>query len=186
MGKLEGEMRKEIRRTKLNAAIIGTLAVGGVLAVGLIAPNVLGAVGKLINPYQKKQNVKKSLTRLIQKGYVSLEEGHAQLTSKGEKFAALLGEGRLAPKKPKHWDTKWRILIFDIPERRRNIREHIRATLMHLGFYRLQDSVWVYPYDCEDLMTLLKVDLHIGKDVLYIIADKIEYDLPLRRHFELV
>ena len=178
-------MRTEVRRTRINKAIVGAIAVGGVLAVGLVAPQVLGAMGKLglINPYQKRQNVKKSFTRLIERGYIVIHSGRARLTPKGEKFAALLGEGRLAPKKPKHWDTKWRMLIFDIPEYRKSVRSKIRNTLISLGFYRLQDSVWVYPYDCEDLITLLKVDSRVGKDVLYVIADKIEHDAPLRSFF---
>lgn len=184
---MEKELQKSVRRTRLNAAIIGTLAVGGIIAIGLVAPNVLGAMGKLglINPLQKRQSIKKSLTKLIERGYVTLERGKARLTPKGEKFAALLGEGRLALKKPRHWDGKWRVLIFDIPERRKKTRNYIRMSLMQLGFRRLQDSVWVYPYDCEDLITLLKVDLRVGKDVLYMIVDKLEYDMPLRTHFEL-
>ena len=109
-----------------------------------------------------------------------------RLTSKGETYAALVGEGRLVPKKPRRWDKKWRLLVFDIPEKRRRARNQIRTTLATLGFVRLQDSVCVYPYDCEDLITLLKADLKIGKDVLYVIADKIEYDKPLLARFNLV
>ena len=62
----------------------------------------------------------------------------------------------------------------------------MRATLVNMGFHRLQDSVWVYPYDCEDLVLMLKADLKIGKNVLYIVADAIEYDTPLRVHFGLM
>ena len=75
--------------------------------------------------------------------------------------------------------------MFDIPEKRRGVRTAVRRTLQALDFRRLQDSVWVHPHDCEDLITLLKVDFSIGKDLLYIIADTIEYDAPLRRHFGL-
>ena len=187
MGNLEHSLRKEIRRTKINSAIISTLAVGSIVAVNLSAPGVIGAMGKLglINTNQKKQNIKKSFSKLISENYIELKNGKARLTQKGEKFAALIGKGNLLPKKPRRWDKKWRMLIFDIPERKKNIRDHVRTTLVTLGFYRLQDSVWVYPYDCEDFITLFKVELKIGKDVLYIIADKIEYDMPLRKYFEL-
>ena len=176
-----------MRLSRINSAIIAMIAVGGALTVAAVAPNVLGAMGKLglINSKQKEQSVRKSLSKLIDAEYVVLKAGKVRLTSKGERFAALLGEGRLAPKVPKHWDKKWRILIFDIPENRKLTRDRIRRTLVGLGFKHLQDSVWVYPYDCEDLITLLKADLRIGKDILYIIADTIEYDLPLRRHFGL-
>lgn len=180
-------MRTTIRRTKINEAIVATIAVAGVLAIGVVAPNVLGALGRtsLINPIQKKQNVKKSFSKLLKHGYIVLENGKARLTPKGERFAALLGEGRLAPKKPRTWDGKWRVLIFDIPEPRKRTRAQIRTTLNQLGFKRLQDSVWVYPYDCEDLITLMKVDFKLGKDLLYMIVDKLEHDKPLRQHFKL-
>lgn len=54
-----------------------------------------------------------------------------------------------------------------------------------IGFVRLQDSVWVYPYDCEDFIALLKAELKVGKDVLYAIVDTIEFDKHIRRHFGL-
>ena len=62
----------------------------------------------------------------------------------------------------------------------------MRRTIESVGFVKLQQSVWVYPYDCEDFITLMKADFKIGKDVLYVIADKIEYDRPLKEMFELL
>lgn len=188
---MERRVAVEIRRTKINSAIIGTLAIGGMLAIAAVAPNVLGAMGRLgvLNFSQKRQGVKKSLTRLIRKGYVTIQESGGKkcvrLTTKGEKFAALMGEGKLAPKKPKRWDGKWRMLIFDVPEKRKQARRRIREILHSIGFQRLQDSVWVYPYDCEDLVMIMKAELKIGKDVLYVIADAIEHDKVMRSHFDL-
>ncbi len=77
------------------------------------------------------------------------------------------------------------MVVFDVPERRRRIRVHLRAYMNEVGFMRLQDSVWVYPYDCEDFITLVKAQLKIGKDVLYAIVDTIEYDKNIRAHFRL-
>jgi DNA-binding transcriptional regulator PaaX len=74
-------------------------------------------------------------------------------------------------------------LIFDIPEYRKSTRDRIRETLRIIGFVRLQDSVWAYPYDCEDLITLLKADFKIGKDMLYLVVEAMENDASLRRHF---
>ena len=188
MGRLEKEVTREVRRTRVNQLVITTLAVSGVLAVGIVAPQVLGAMGKfgLINSPQKKQSIKKSFNKLAERDYIKVEKGKARLTTKGERFAALLGEGRLAPKKPRWWDKKWRVLIFDIPERRRKLRLHVRTTLTQLGFERLQDSVWIYPYDCEDLITLFKVDMRVGNDLRYMVVDKLENDTAFRAHFGLV
>ncbi|MCI0557327.1 MAG: hypothetical protein MN733_02450, partial [Nitrososphaera sp.] len=79
----------------------------------------------------------------------------------------------------------WRVLIFDVPEYRKKIRETIRHSLRMIGFVRLQDSVWVYPYDCEDFVALLKADLKIGKDVLYLIVQEMEGDTHLKQIFDL-
>jgi len=88
-------------------------------------------------------------------------------------------------KKPRKWDGRWRVLAFDISEKRRYLRKRIRSVLYSVGFVRLQDSVWIYPYDCEDMMTLLKADLKIGKEVLYLIVDSLENDKEYRKHFKL-
>jgi len=50
---------------------------------------------------------------------------------------------------------------------------------------RLQDSVWIYPYNCEEFVVLLKAELGLGRDVLYLIVDRVEDDLALRIHFKL-
>ena len=57
--------------------------------------------------------------------------------------------------------------------------------MAEIGFVRLQDSVWIFPYDCEDFIMLLKADLKIGKDALYAIVEKLENDKALREHFHL-
>ena len=77
------------------------------------------------------------------------------------------------------------MVIFDIKESRKKTRALLRATLRQIGFIRLQNSVWIYPYDCEDLISLLKADFKIGKDILYMIVEKLENDWHLRKSFNL-
>mgnify|MGYP001565342253 FL=1 len=189
MGMAEKRMAREIRRTKVNALIISAVAFSGVIAVAALAPGLANALGKSKYLRQRLYQARKRISVLITDGYLVLDERDGKkfirLTEKGERFAAMMHEGTLAPKRPKRWDRKWRMLIFDIPERRRGIREKIRTTLITLGFVRLQDSVWVFPYDCEDFILVLKAEFKIGKDVLYVIADHIENDRHLRHHFSL-
>lgn len=189
MGSAEKRVARTIRRTKINQAIIASIAIAGIIAMGAVAPNLAHLFVKKKYARQRLYQTRKRLSLLIKEGYIFLEERNGQkfarLTDKGERFAALMHQGSLIPAKPKRWDEKWRLLIFDIPERRRGVRERIRITLATIGFIRLQDSVWAYPYDCEDFIILLKAEFKIGKDVLYIIADHVENDLPLRKHFKL-
>ncbi len=192
MGELERELKTRIRRENFQKAILSGIAAVGLLSVAVLAPNALQALKFFgIEPKNKwqKYNVNHSLKRLKDHGLICFEA-----TSKGTFMRLTLkGEDKLRKfellgyklKKPKKWDKKWRMLIFDIKEERKRTREKIRFTLKRVGFLRLQDSVWVYPYDCEDLVTLMKADFKIGKDLLYLIVDTIEGDNKIKNYFKL-
>lgn len=192
MGNMESKSRKRMRRGQLETAVLNAIALGGIAAVAVVAPNIVSLL-KHVDPdwYSKrepKQRLREVASKLKQKGLVSFttENGRTRMriTEKGK--AALAKTLRYAPpQKPKRWDGKWRLVIFDIPERRRALRDKVRQLVAGFGFARLQDSVWAYPYDCEDVITLLKTDLRIGSELQYIIADAIEWDKPLRETFGL-
>ena len=87
-------------------------------------------------------------------------------------------------KRPK-WDGKWRIVSFDVGENQRNKRDIFREELKSLGFIQMQRSVWVSPYPCEKYIELLRVEHNFGKNMQYILADKISGDEKLRKYFKL-
>jgi DNA-binding transcriptional regulator PaaX len=43
-------------------------------------------------------------------------------------------------KKPEKWDKKWRIVIFDIPNKKKPARNTLTEKLKKLGFYHLQKA----------------------------------------------
>ena len=167
--------------------MLASVAVAGGISVALVAPGVFGAMGKLglIPSARQLEIIKRSRSRLVSRGLLVYQGNMLRLTAKGEQVLRRLELHDFKLRKPKRWDRKWRILIFDIPERRKGLRQKIRYTLKAIGFVRLQDSVWAYPYDCEDLVTLLKADFKVGKDLLYLIVDSLEYDKPLKEYFGL-
>src|SRR3989338_11231744 len=188
MGQEEEESRKRSRNHNLQRVILETVAAVGVLSMALVAPNAIQTLRKsgFLLKIRQKEIINLSRYRLVQKGLLSRDDrGFLKLTSKGEERLRQceLHDYKIA--KPKKWDKKWRMLIFDVREERKSLRDKIRRTLIAIGFERLQYSVWVYPYDCEDLITLLKADFKIGKDLLYIISDSIENDTWLKKHFNL-
>ncbi len=187
MGVLEKQNRERLRKNRLKTLILEAIQTAGVLSEALIVPTVMATMTKLeeLPSLRQKEVIKYALRRLVKSGFMRWEGDKYELTEKGKRFLQMQLIKYASEERPRHWDGKWRILIFDIPERRRNVRIKLRATLQLLGFRRLQDSVWVYPYDCEEVIALIKVDFHIGNDVLYIIADSIEQDSVLRRHFKL-
>lgn len=184
---MEEGSRKRRKRNDLKKIILQTVAFAGVISVGLVAPNVLGAMAKLgLIPVRRQgEYVRSARNRLVVAGMLSYEGKHLRLTQKGEAHLRKLQLDDFKFNKPKRWDGKWRVIIFDIPEGKRRVRQLIRHTLRTIGFYRLQDSVWIFPYDCEDLIVLLKADFKIGRDVLYMIVETLEYDVPIRNHFGL-
>lgn len=46
------------------------------------------------------------------------------------------------------WDGKWRLVIWDIPEKRRAARDLLRSRLKELGFRHWQKSVWATKKNC--------------------------------------
>ncbi|MBI2474198.1 MAG: hypothetical protein HYV68_00690 [Candidatus Taylorbacteria bacterium] len=187
MKSLESRSRKKNRRKNIQKIILGTVAVTGMLTVAAMAPNVIGAMGKLgiLPSKRQKEIIKRSRDSLVERGLLEYKDGHLALTAEGQNYLKVMEAKDFVLAKPRRWDKKWRVLIFDIKENRKSLREKLRRTLMSVGFLRLQDSVWIYPYDCEELMSLLKADFNIGKDMLYMIVDELEYDTTIRRHFSL-
>lgn len=64
-------------------------------------------------------------------------------------------------KKP--WDGKWRMIIFDIPEKRREVRGKLRQLLFKLGFGRLANSIYISPLD-NLVATLAELKRLIGRE----------------------
>lgn len=192
MGVTEVEAKKKRGRKFLRDILLTSIALSGVVLVAAIAPNALAQLKHL--PAMKRARLRyrarTTLGRLAMQGLIKFEmrggKSYARITSAGRE--ALLFEEQkvsLHDKKKRRWDKRWRIIIFDIPERRRKVRDRLRMTMRELGFARLQDSVWVYPYDCEDLIALLKAHLKIGAAVLYMVVEHIENDKHLQEQFSL-
>ena len=190
MGILEQKSRARRKKQNVQRALLGLTATAGLIMVASVAPNALGILNYVPKRFLFRHGVDRAAKRLVAKGQAEWVKQNGKtflrITEKGETEIAFEQEKiTLKAKKHKHWDRKWRMVIFDIPERRRRVRSRLREIMVEVGFMRLQDSVWVYPYDSEDFIALLKTELKIGKDVLYAIVDTIEHDKPIRTHFGL-
>lgn len=188
MGVLEKNLRRKDKIGRVQKIILKTVSFAGVLSVALLAPNALSVLRQLgFAPLRRQTEIiKRARERLLTRGLLKFaKNGYLELTARGESELARLERTNYRLPKPKRWDGKWRILIFDIPERMRKLRDMVRTTLAAIGFKRLQYSVFIYPYDCEDIVALLKADFKIGKDLLYMIVDELENDQHLHDWFGL-
>jgi len=88
-------------------------------------------------------------------------------------------------KHPQKWDTKWRLVIFDISHLKKKYREAFRGKLKELGFWYLQKSVWLHPFECRDEIALLRDFFGLTKnEVRLITAEDIERDEEFAKHFK--
>ncbi|MCR4284313.1 MAG: CRISPR-associated endonuclease Cas2 [Parcubacteria group bacterium] len=184
------DRKKQIKVAKI---ILKTVALAGVISIAVLAPNALQALDIFYNKnkrkYNKNQYLNQSIERLRSGGYIEFKKQNGKtfvnLTEKGKERWLKYQLGDIVIKKPKKWDQKWRIITFDIKEERKNSRNILRKELINLGFIKLQNSVWVFPYECESVVIMLKSYLKTGKDILYITAEKIENDKWLKKEFNL-
>ena len=188
MTQMEQESRKRRKKQNLQRALLLTLAMTGLVAWAVMAPNTLRLL-KYLPGDPIRYRLRTAAGKLVAKKYAVWVKKNGsyclRITEIGRKALAF-EQSRLSLSSTKRkWDGRWRIVTFDIPERRRSIRARLREMMKSIGFVRLQESVWVYPYDCEEFITLLKAELKIGRSVLYVIADSIEQDKVLRSHFNL-
>ncbi len=54
------------------------------------------------------------------------------------------------------WDGKWRMVLFDLPEKDRKLRRRLRDELCRAHFGCLQKSVWISPRSLSDTARQLK------------------------------
>ena len=117
-----------------------------------------------------------------------------ELTPHGE-FAALKAlvrkelvlQERTGKKKRKDsaWDGKWRIVLFDVPESKRPIRDYLRGVLKRAGCYALMRSMWISPYKLPSYIQRILEDAAYRKYARMITTSDIDYDEDLRKRFRL-
>ena len=172
------------------SVILRIMALGGLLTMAVVAPNAIQALPTFIPQLRRKQYVESTLARLIKKGLIQRSQTKSKkayfvLTPRGREMLSRYQLKEFQITIPRHWDKKWRVVIFDVKEMRRGDRDRLRRQLIEFGFARLQNSVWVIPYECEELIQLLKTSFRLGREIIYFTTNGIDGDFALREKFDL-
>ncbi len=107
------------------------------------------------------------------------------LTEKGRKRALIFKIDEMEISKPLRWDKKWRVVFFDIPEKRRYARDAFREKLKNLNFYELQKSVFIHPFFCQDEIDFLVEFFEIRNYVRYGEICNLTNEAEIKLHFRL-
>lgn len=187
---MEQSARTTRRHGYVRDAVLATVAGAGIVALAAVAPGVLTVLGKSLHDRRFTYQTKTVLSRLASRGHIRFVtrsgKQHVEITDLGRReLMRSAAFAHLTVSRKKRWDKRWRMIMFDIPERRRKDRDRLRHFMLEAGFVQFQQSVWIYPYECEDLVTLLKVEMRLGNSVRYAIIEKLENDASLKRQFNL-
>src|SRR3989338_7911288 len=137
---------------------------------------------------------RQALQRAINSLYIShlVHEKHHQdgtttlmLSEDGKQKALRFNIDKIEIKKPVHWDKKWRIVMFDIPEKLRRLRDSLRLHFREIGLIELQKSVFVYPYPCDNEIEFILEFYNARKHVRFVLAERIDNQLHLMKKFNL-
>jgi len=187
------ERTQVVRVGYIGEAILGILAVSAVITTAAMLPGVAYVIAPFIKKkkYSPPQAIKRNLETFIRLGLVENVrnkdgEPSLRLTKKGQ-WEAMLRHRAFpkALKQEKKWDKMWRVVIFDVPNVKNKKRSDLRRAMQMYGFKPIQKSAWVYPYECDDFISLLKSHLGISSDVLYMKVSYIENDRHLQNEFGL-
>jgi len=82
-----------------------------------------------------------------------------------------------------NWDGKWRLIIYDVQTGKRANSEMFRTMLNKLRFLKLQKSVYLTPFKCEDEIEYLRLLFEIGNEVQILKVGSLENEAAYRRYF---
>ncbi len=160
-----------------------------------ILPLLVDGIRKLLKELKnidvEEKKIKTTLLKLEKRQIINL-------TEKDEKvFVEIEGKNKSVilkysiksildlKKKNKEWNGKWYLVFFDVPEIQRNKRNYLRYFLNKIGFFQYQKSVYIFPFECEKEIELIKKIIEGGKYMKYMIADKIEDEEKIKIFFKI-
>jgi len=165
------------------------IASGAIITV--IALPGIAPVLNLLKPKNasERQRIKRATYRMEEQGLIKIYNKKSQasitVTPKGRKQIYKYKLEKLTIRKPKKWDGLWRLILFDIPEHKRKARNALSRKLKILGLYRLQKSVFIFPYECKQEIDFITDYFGIKKHVYYLVVQNIDQEKKCKTFYKL-
>lgn len=179
---------KKYEHGEIAEIILSTLLVVGVIAVAVTMPNAV-QLFKYFLPKNSvdRSRIKKSVTRLERGGFIELkggEKGLFILTQKGREKAMRYAIDQMKIVSQKTWDKKWRLVMFDVPEEKKQARRAINFALKKLGCVQYQKSVFVTPFPCKKEVDFIGECFGVREHIRIVVANNLEGENSLRGAFK--
>lgn len=185
---------EKVRRDAKVKEILVLIGKGLVLAVVLTAPGSARgfrfALDREEYPDSRLYNERyltRNIRRLEKQKDVSIRQENdtaiISLTSQGKKKILKYAINDFIIEKPSRWDGKWRVVIYDVPRTSNKLREILRNTLKGLGFLKIQESVYVIPYECSQQIEFIRHYYRLGEIMNLLTVTKMDYERAYREYF---
>lgn len=172
--------------------VLKLLGGGTVLAASFVMPGAAGVVLKEYKQYKKDKDekewkkfnlwrLKQVIKRLEKQKIVEFRDGGVQLTEKGKRKILKFDLDDMQLKRKT--DGKWRLIIYDIADFRKKERDFFREILKRMKFLKLQQSIYLTPYVCEDEIEYLKQMFGVGQEVQILKVTGIEKEKYYKEYF---
>ncbi len=162
-------LKEKIKELPANLSITSFVLLLGLADRGLVALSEIleGPTREITKSYQriskmkdfwdyydefkkiKENSARTILWRLQKKGLVKKKGAYYQLTLQGLNIIKVF-QKKNKLESEEVWDGKWRMIMFDIPEKRRLDRNWLRSHLLFLDYKPLQKSVLIGQQPLEE------------------------------------
>ncbi|MEN9413304.1 MAG: hypothetical protein RLZZ342_391 [Candidatus Parcubacteria bacterium] len=180
----------EYRRGELARDILRLVGAGVVVGASVMAPNTIQLID-YFNPQGRAERNRlwKTIKYLENKHRIQIEERG------GEKYVLLTAHGRtkldedavweLAVERPRAWDRKWRLVMFDFPSHVQT-RHSFRVKLEDMGFVQYQRSVFIFPFECHEEIHAIARWYGLDEYIRYIVATEVHDMRRFAKLFDLL
>jgi len=185
------DKNKDHKKIKnITITTLKVLGLAGLVVSAMVFPGLAHVVNVVEKEIGNRQRARRSFYNLKSRGLIRVKKYGSGikivLTDKGKKRVAKFKFENIKLIKPPIWDKKWRMVMFDIPEFNKVGREQIRRNLYRWGFVKVQKSVFIYPYKCDEAIEAVRDYFKLSDGELYIFETKIlEGEKKLLEHFKL-
>lgn len=125
-----------------------------------------------------KYSVRRTLKNLQKSGDIVLssvaDREFARLTSRGRHKLRSLRLSSDTDLISTAWDGRWRMVILDVPESDKEVRNALRYILKKARFACLKNSVWISPYPLEHMLENMKSDLDLHDEIMITVTDYLD------------
>ncbi|MFD6209306.1 MULTISPECIES: phenylacetic acid degradation operon negative regulatory protein PaaX [unclassified Peribacillus] len=135
----------------------------------------IGSLIRLLKEFgHNEQGVRVAVSRMVKQGWIQSEkQGNKSYYFLTDRGVQRMDEAanRIYKMKPNDWDGKWRILMYTIPEDKRQLRDDLRKELLWSGFGSFSNGCWISPNDLEKQIKLLIEKYDINEYVDFFISE---------------